>query len=436
MGITGVAVARFLCSRGAKVTLCDSAPEGMLLPSIKELSGLPVNMETGGINTGTCISSDMVIVSPGVPLDSEAVVSAKNAGVLVIGELELAASFIRVPVIAVTGTNGKTTVCRLVARMLEASGKRVFLGGNIGTPLVSCLDNTSAYDFVVAEVSSFQLESIKEFRPHVGAILNITPDHLDRYSSMESYAAAKSRIFENQGKNDFAVVNARDPLAVRFTERILSRRFFFNLDSPASEGSWINESGVRIKTENKVISIPAEKIGLRGRHNLENVAAAAVCTLISGGTEKGVINGLEGFRADPHRLETVALIRGVEWIDDSKATNVDAVRRALEAVGESTILIMGGRDKMGGYDTLIPVCSRYIKRLIVMGEAAGGIANTLGGYVDCEIASDMADAVKKAASCAGPGDKVLLSPGCSSFDMYQNYVQRGIDFQKQVRRLA
>lgn len=435
LGKSGESLAQFLTARGASVTVTDHSPAETLGDAVKRLGALPVKLELGGHDVRSFTRADLIVLSPGVPHTIAPVREARKSGIPVIGEIEFAARFIDTPIVAVTGTNGKSTVTRLIGRMVEQSGLKVFVGGNIGTPLISYADSPDA-DVVVAEISSFQLDTIIDFRPRVGVLLNITPDHLDRYADLAAYGASKGRVFENQGPEDTAVLNAADPMIMAVTETIRSRKCLFNTNGPAPCGAWIMDDGIALSFPGKgELRIPESKIPMAGRHNRENVAAAALAALAAGGTEKGVIDAVSTFALDPHRIEYVGMVGGVAYYDDSKGTNVDAVVRAIEAVRAPVVLIAGGRDKMGGYDALREPVRRSVRTLIVIGEAAGNIAASLGDVVETRRAQTMAEAVRMASESASPGDAVLLSPACSSFDMYESYAHRGNDFQNAVRAL-
>ncbi len=437
LGKTGVALAGFLVRRGAEVTVVDTAKPGALGDIPKMMHELKVAVELGPHRESTFLAADLIVVSPGVPHTIEPMRQAAAAGIEVIGEIELAYRFISAPILAVSGTNGKSTVTRLLGEMLTESGLKVFVGGNIGTPLISYVNSATEADAVVAEVSSFQLDTIIDFRPKIGILLNITDDHLDRYADFDAYAASKARLFRNQSEDDIAVLNIADAAIEKISLEIGSRRCLFNADETVSCGAWIEGTDIHIRiAQAGDTCIPCEGIPLAGRHNLENISAAALAALAAGGTREGILSALSVFRADPHRIEYVATINGVSYYDDSKATNVDAVIRAIEAVPHPVILIMGGRDKGGSYARLQEPIRRCARKLIVLGEAAEKIATALGGEVETISVGSMTEAVDAAAKGALPGDSVLLSPACSSFDMYQSYAARGDDFQHAVNTLT
>lgn len=434
LGKTGRALAEFLLRRGAHVTVTDAAPEERLGAAPGELREMGVNLVLGGNDPACFETADLIVLSPGVPHTLEPLERARSRGTPVIGEIELASRFIGAPVVAVTGTNGKTTVTRLIGQMLAKSGFSVFTGGNLGTPLICHAGDDTAADVVVAEISSFQLDTVETFRPRVAVLLNITADHLDRYPDIYAYGRAKARLFAMQEASDTAVLNAADPLVMGLAEGIRARRCLFNAAAGTACGAWPDGEAITVCTLRAGrVRIPYAEIPLAGGHNYENTAAAALAAFAAGAGPEGVLGAIREFRADPHRLQWVARIDGVDYYDDSKATNVDAAARAVEAVRPPVILILGGRDKGGRYAGLAEAVGRRVKALVLIGEAAGAIERELGGRVETRRAASMDAAVDIAASLAAPGDTVLLSPACSSFDMYENYARRGDDFQRAVR---
>ena len=436
LGRTGESLVRFLLDKEARVTVTDSSPVHRLEKIMTRMKHLRVDFHLGGHPAGIIADADLVVLSPGVPHTLECIEQARRKNIPIIGEIELAAGFIDTPVVAITGTNGKSTTTRLIGRMLEHSGKKVFLGGNLGRPLIDYATADQGADVAVVEVSSFQLDTIVHFRPKVGVLLNITPDHLDRYDDFQAYARSKGRLFNNQTAADTAVLNAGDAEILRVTENIKSRRCMFNQTQPDRCGAIISTSGIRINMPGiEEMVVGSDLVPLAGRHNLENTAAAILAALSAGASNEGILSALSGFVPDPHRLEFVATVDSVSYYDDSKGTNVDATARAIEALSAPLILIAGGRDKLGGYDALREPVRKNVKFLIVIGESANAIDAALNDVVETRHASSMAEAVQMAADIALAGDKVLLSPACSSFDMYKNYAARGQDFQLCVRSL-
>lgn len=448
LGVSGIAAARFAKNKGANVTVTDMAVEKELAPYAPIAHKLGATMELGRHNIETFERADLIVLSPGVPHTILPIKRAEAKGIPILGEIELAARFIREPVIAVSGTNGKTTTTELLGDMLKNSGLKVFVGGNIGNPLIDYADKGESAEIVVAEVSSFQLDTIDTFRPRVGVLLNISADHLDRYPDFEAYARSKGRIFENQQEGDAAVINVSDPLVRSISKGLKARKLPFyhhgNELDETMEGAVISwgdsqtSPSITIHTkENPKRSLDLSLINLPGRHNIENVAAASLAALAVGGTFEGVQSALNDFKGLSHRLEYVATINDIRFVDDSKATNVDAVARALEAFNKPVILIMGGRDKGGDFQTLKKLVHQHTKKLIIMGEARDSIKSVLkdactGG---AQTTSTMEDAVLLSYHAAVPGDIVLLSPACSSFDMYSSYAERGDAFCRAVDNL-
>jgi UDP-N-acetylmuramoylalanine--D-glutamate ligase len=433
---TGIATARFLRRRGAAVRATDMAAEAALGPGVAELRALDIDLALGGHRIEDFTAADLIVLSPGVPHTLAPLQAARGRGVPVIGEVELAARFIREPIVAVSGTNGKTTVTELLGRMLDASGRRVFVGGNIGRPLIGYVDGGQTADVVVAEISSFQLDTIATFRPAVGVLLNITDDHLDRYTGFAAYARSKMRLFENQTAQDAAVLNGADPVIRAQAAAIRSRRLFYNTTEAAENCAAVVGTALALRRPgHEVVRLDLAPFRLRGPHNVENACAAALAALAAGASPLGIQQALSAFAPLPHRIESVAVVNGVEYVNDSKATNVDAVLRALGCFTTPVVLIMGGLDKGGNFGLLETAVRRRAKALVLVGSASDTIRAALGGLVPTVQAPDMAAAVGAAAGRAVSGDVVLLSPGCASFDMYPNYQARGEDFRQAVQRL-
>jgi UDP-N-acetylmuramoylalanine--D-glutamate ligase len=449
LGISGMAAARFAKNRGASVTVTDIAEEKTLGSNLAAVQKMGIKLELGRHNIETFEHADFIVVSPGVPHTILPIERAKEKGIPVLGELELASRFIREPVIAISGTNGKTTTTRLLGRMLENSGFKIFVGGNIGNPLIDYADTGGTADMVIAEVSSFQLDTIDTFRPRVSILLNIRDDHLDRYPDFESYARSKGRIFENQKEDDIAVLNGSDPVisSISKTLRVRKLPFYHQGNSHAhnrehaiiGRSNGQNTHSIKIYThENPDAVLDLSKANLMGRHNMENTAAASLAALAVGGTLEGIQAGLNDFKGLSHRLEYIKTINDVRFYDDSKGTNIDAVARALEVFRDPVVLIMGGRDKGGDFKQLRGLVQQRVKNLIVMGEARDEIKSVLEDTCKAGVqtVSSMDEAVRFAFLSSVPGDVVLLSPGCSSFDMYNSYAERGEDFCKAVENLT
>jgi UDP-N-acetylmuramoylalanine--D-glutamate ligase len=440
---SGAAVARFLNTRGARVTVTDKAPAAALAKFIPAMDELGVVLELGGHRDATFAAADMIVLSPGVPHTLQPLAQARARGVEVIGEVELACRHIHTPIVAVTGTNGKTTTTELLGRMLIESGLQVFVGGNIGNPLIDVVGKEEHLDLIVAEISSFQLDTAETLRPRVAALLNITPDHLDRYDGMAAYAASKARIFSKQDTKDFAVCNGNDPLVIDACRKSHARRLYFYSRPPANgepgEGAVITPRQIAMYIPGMAEGrIDLTHSALIGPHNRENIAAAALATLVAGGSVAGIQRAVARFQVPAHRLERIGKVNGVEFVNDSKATNVDAVIRALECFDRPVVLIMGGRNKGYDFAPLAGPVSQRVRKLIVIGEAAPEILAALktAPIEGTETADDMAQAVRQAFALARPNETVLLSPACASFDMFSSYVDRGETFRRLVKELS
>src|SRR6056297_124057 len=434
LGRTGIALARFLVRRGARVTATDQADAKALADSVKSLADCDVSFELGGHRPETFMAADLIVLSPGLPHGIESVRRARDKNIPVTGEIELAYRFMETPIIAVTGTNGKSTTTLLAGQMLRDAGFGVFVGGNLGTPLIEYADGDDAADFAVAEISSFQLDTIETFRPCVAVLLNITADHLDRYADFDGYVRSKGRIFENQTPDDTAVLNYSDAAIRELAPAIRSRILPFNMDTGTGAGAWLTDERIGFRLpDGGEGSLDCRRIPLLGAHNRENIAAAALAASAVGAGFAGMQETVGRFHGLPHRMTPVAAINGVQFIDDSKATNVDAVVRALSSFSTPVVLIMGGRDKRGGYAALKPLLPGRVKHLIVMGESAEAIKAELGPQTPVSHVFSMSEAVGEAFKRSSSGDTVLLSPACASFDMYADYAQRGADFAARVR---
>jgi UDP-N-acetylmuramoylalanine--D-glutamate ligase len=451
LGRTGLAAARFLHQKGARVLVADTADETQLGDSVGTLRKMGVALELGPHRVSSFQNADLIVVSPGVCHTIEPIAQAIARGVPLMSEVELASRFIKEPIVAVTGTNGKTTTTELLGQMLKNSGISVFVGGNIGNPLIEYAGSGQKMQVVVAEISSFQLDTIDSFRPNVSVLLNITADHLDRYPDFETYADSKIRVFRNQQADDVAVLNGSDPLIRAKTKEIKSQRLFFPALQANEQGAVLNGKRIilnldKLKRIQSKIHIPhpasripeylnIAKIRLRGRHNFENACAASLAALAAGATLKGIQKTLDHFKGLAHRLEQVATVNRVHYYNDSKATNVDGVLRALDSFSKPVLLLMGGRDKGSNFSVLQDRIRTHAKELIVMGEAAEAIRSALGRLLPTKIVASMQEAVTTAFQDADPEDVVLFSPGCASFDWYKNYAERGDDFRRAVEEL-
>ena len=431
---TGIAASRFLAKCGAKVIATDAkAAEG--LPGVETLAAFGVEIKAGG-HFGIELSGvDMVVVSPGVPSDNPFLNDARRAGAEVISDIELAWRFIDAPVIAVAGTNGKTTTTTLLGKALEDGGFNVFVGGNIGTPAVEYVENGGGADFCVLEVSSFHLETTRFFNPHIGILINITEDHLDRYRGFEHYAATKFRLFENQSEADFAVINVNDPVISRNLGCFgKGRAIPFTVEGKC-DGLFLEEGEIIHMMDGKREEYPVDAIRLTGLHNMENVMAVIGAARRAGVKKESLMKTLAAFTGLHHRMEFVRELDKVSYIDDSKGTNIGALQMALRGLKGPVVLIAGGVDKGGDYRALSSLVKEKVKAMVLLGEAKHKINDALGHLTKTVMADSFEDAVSTARQNAAPGDTVLLCPACSSFDMFSNYKERGERFSALVKAL-
>jgi UDP-N-acetylmuramoylalanine--D-glutamate ligase len=431
---TGVACARFLAGRNALVTVTDLRDEAALASQLAELSAWDIRKVLGRHNENDFTSADLIVVSPGVPQDNPLLVKARAAGREIVSEIELAARFIDVPLVAITGTNGKTTTTTLAGEIFRGNGYRTFVGGNIGNPLIELVESGELVNQVVAEISSFQLEWITTFCPQVAALLNLSEDHLDRYASYQEYINAKLRIFENQGESDFAVVNRDDELVWRYAQGVKAQLFPFSRRQELEEGIYYRDGVIVYRHNGREECFPTKAIHLQGVHNLENIMAALACALLSGCRTDDSFETVQGFEALHHRMEFVAEKNGVRYYEDSKATNVGSVEKALESFDAIT-LIAGGKDKGGSYAPLAPLVRERVLHLVLIGEAASRMQAELGHLTDTRLARTMEEAVAMAAQITRPGGTVLMSPACSSFDMFRDYEERAQRYIAAVKGL-
>ncbi|MDH4184244.1 MAG: UDP-N-acetylmuramoyl-L-alanine--D-glutamate ligase, partial [Nitrospinota bacterium] len=431
---SGAAAAGLLARLGARVDVTDSKPADQLGEMMKLLP-----MEAGlflGGHTGVDLGLyQLAVISPGVPWDSPLAVAVRQAGIELISEIELAFRHISAPIIAITGANGKSTTTTLVGRILEASGKKVFTGGNLGLPL--CMAAGVDYDWVVAEVSSFQLEGMKTFRPRISLITNITPDHLDRHKTMQAYSDLKARVFENQGKGDTVILNADDPGSQALTPPAQAGVLRFAARPNQGQGGvWAEEDSIYYalagSSAKKLMGL--KELLIKGPHNVENAMAAALAALVAGAGEKAVAEATLSFTGLPHRMELVACADGISFYNDSKGTNVDATLKSLAGFDGDVALIAGGSSKGADFAPLAAEIIKRTKGVALIGQTAPLIEAALGGFTPKARAGSMDDAVALAASWLSAGDSVLLSPACASFDMYKNYEDRGDKFRLAVAR--
>jgi UDP-N-acetylmuramoylalanine--D-glutamate ligase len=433
-GRSGVAAAELLVSRGARVTLSDTAAS---IAGAGRLRDLGVALDLGPHRPDAFTHADLVVLSPGVPPGQDAIARARRAGVPVIGEVELASRFLSGRIIAITGTKGKSTTTTLAAAMLREAGLDVTAGGNLGTALSAQVAASHPRALHVVEMSSFQLESIDTFHPWIAVLLNLSADHLDRHASFEEYAAAKARIFANQTAADWAVVNADDPAALALAGGARARRCDFALDAAIADGVTVDADAiVRRDRGASVPLLPVASVRLPGRHLLSDVLAAAAVGGLADVPPAAMRRAVEGFGGLEHALERVAEIEGVHFVNDSKATNMASARRAIESFERGVVAIMGGRFKGGRFEDLREVVAARADAVVAIGEARPLIRAALEGVVPVRDAASMADAVGQAFAIASPGGVVLLAPACSSFDMFEDYAARGRAFKDEVATLA
>jgi len=431
MGRTGVAVARLLLREGALPFVTDSEEEGKLARFRAELDALNVRYEYGGHSEAAFADTTMIIPSPGVPPGIEPLARAREHGIPVLSEMEFASRYSRSRTVAVTGTNGKTTTTELLRCLIAACGHSALLAGNNDMPFSTAVMAEPAPEYVVLEVSSYQLENARQFRPWIGVVLNVTPDHLSRHGIIQAYAAIKARLFACQGPGDVAVVNADDPYTAVMKPPGNVAVWRFSLKTLQERGLWLDGDIIRERAE--AIG-RREDIRLLGRHNLENALAALTAMRAGGFPWDKTLEGLRRFRGVEHRIEHTATVDGVDFYNDSKATNIDSLRAALESFDRPIILIAGGRGKGSDYRVLRDLIKARVRRIITIGEDAPCFEEAFGDLTPAQRARGMADAVAQATAAATSGDIVLLSPGCASFDMYENFEHRGRVFKEEVHR--
>ena len=435
LGKSGVASALFLSKRGATVAVSDAKSQEQLRDEIPLLLDHGISVETGQHGERTFRDQDLIVVSPGVPVDVPQLVHARERGIPVIGEVELAAQFLKGHVIAITGSNGKTTTTTLVGAIISAAGRNALVGGNIGTPAITFVDRAGDEAWVVLEVSSFQLETIETFHPQIAVVLNVTPDHLDRHGSFDNYLSAKGRIFENQTDRDFAVLNADNEPADAMASQTKAAVHRFSRTKEVNGAFVRGDKIVWRGADGDHEIMPVGEISLKGAHNVENVLAAVAVGMLAGVEPKQIRRAVASFHAVEHRLEYVDTVRGVEYYNDSKATNVDATIKALESFPGRIHLILGGKDKGSDYTVLSDLVKQRVKRVYTIGAAAAKIESQLRG-AEIVSAGTLETAVKRASETAEAGDVVLLAPACASFDQFNSYEHRGSVFKDVVRQLA
>ena len=438
LGKSGLSAAMFLRAQGARVTVSDSWSAVALAKEIPALLEAGIMVESGGHGLLTFRRQDLIVVSPGVPLDTPEVKQVVAFGLTVIGELELASRYLKGQVVAITGSNGKTTTTTLVGKILSDAGLPTQVGGNIGLPVIDLVAKSTPETVNVLEVSSFQLETIEEFHPRIAVILNITPDHLDRHGSFEKYVAAKERIFERQGAGDALVLNGDDRVTQMSAARAKSEVFWFSGTKAVRRGAFVRDGViVWVEKEGGVTEpiMPVSEVHLKGAHNIENVLAAVCAARLAKVWAESIRASVATFTAVEHRLELVRKLNGVEFYNDSKATNVDATMKAVSSFSKGIHLILGGKDKDSDYGTMAELLKERVKAVYTIGSAAEKIERQLHGVVKMVAAGTMQTAVTEAAKAATAGDVVLLSPACSSFDQFENYEHRGRVFRQLVDEL-
>ncbi len=432
---TGVATSLFCAARSARVTATDSRAENEIGQAIASLRSAGVALELGGHQEKTFLAQDLIIPSPGVPADAPPLQVARAQGVIVWSEIELADRFLNGRLIGITGSNGKTTTTSLIGHILQESGFATLVAGNIGTPLIGCVEETRDDTVTVAELSSFQLELIETFRPDISIFLNLTPDHLDRHHTLEAYGAAKARLFENQTQHDAAVLNADDPATTPYAPQ-RPRVYWFSRKQRVAQGAFLRGEEIVFRNDgHEEVVLKQEEIPLAGAHNLENVLAAVAATRLAGAPAQSIARAIRSFAGVEHRLEFVAEIGGVRYYNDSKATNVDATLKALDSFPGRILIILGGKDKGSDYTVLQKPLREKAILAFLIGATAEKIEKQIAGSVAIERAGTIERAVETASQAARPGDIVLLAPACASFDQFENYEHRGRVFKNLVKQL-
>jgi UDP-N-acetylmuramoylalanine--D-glutamate ligase len=437
LGKSGLAAAHFLKTLGARVTVSDARP-AMLIAELSELLEQGFSVEAGSHGLLTFRRQDLIVVSPGVPMSTPELKQVRAMGAHIIGELELGSQYLQGEVIAVTGSNGKTTTTSLIGEILKATGRPTLVGGNIGRPVTAMVEDSTLESWSVLEVSSFQLETVETFKPKIALVLNITPDHLDRHGTFEAYAALKARITEFQTAEDFLVLNGEDKETQMIAAKTKAQVYWFSGRRPIKQGAFVHgESILFVAREGAKPEpvMPVAEISLAGAHNVENVLAAICAARLAGVESETIRASVRAFKAVEHRLEFVREVGGVRYFNDSKATNVDATIKAVEAFAGGIHLILGGKDKGSDYRVLESLLRERVKAVITIGSAAEKIERQLDGVVKIERAETLARAVAFAAAAAVAGDTVLLAPACASFDQFENYEQRGRVFKELVAAL-
>ena len=436
VGKTGLATTRFLAGRGVRIAITDAKPVSAWGEARTALDNLQAELTVAPYGPEILTDADWVVPSPGIYPANPILAEALRRGIPILSELELASRFLTTPLVAITGTNGKTTVTSLIGEILRAAGKKVFVGGNIGTPLIGYVDGRQEADWAVVEVSSFQLQWAQTFHPRVAVLLNVTTDHIDYHGSFAAYRQVKESLFAHQGAGDLAILNADEEATTILSGRLSARTELFSSLGAVDRGMFLSgEKLVQLLPGEEREEYPLAMIHLPGRHNCENVMAAIIASRACGCDPPAIIRAVEGFRGIAHRIQYAGEKNGVLFYDDSKGTNVDAVKRALESFSQPVVLLLGGRDKEGDFQTLTPLIRRGVKEMVLFGEAREKINGLLGGVVRTTLTATLKKAVETAYGSASPGDVVLLSPGCASFDEFKDYKERGDRFREWVGQL-
>lgn len=433
-GISGISVANHASRRGEKVLLFDEMDTDRLYESTKGRISRGVELVHGMPTAELADRFDYVVISPGVPLGKLSLAQFLDRGIEVIGEVEYAFRNMEGKIVGITGTNGKSTVTTLTGLMMERAGFRVFTGGNLRDPLTLACDGN--YDLFVVELSSFQLETVRHFRPHVGVLLNVGEDHMDRYESFEEYRHAKGRLFLNQDEEDFALYNASDPLTYPLAQGGGGRKYPFSATEKLDEGAWLSGDTIVIRAGEIEANIDISGCRLEGLHNRENMTASSLAAALSGGLPDAIQEAIEAFRGLPHRMEHAGTVNGVDYYNDSKGTNIHALCSALTGIGRKVVLIAGGKDKGLSFEPAGQLIKEKVRKMVLIGEAAPRIHDAFCKIIPCSVADSMEEAVREAHEIADPGDMVLLSPACSSFDMYESFEKRGDAFKDAVEILS
>ena len=433
---SGLSLTRFLLEQGAQVTLTDQKAASALPPAIEELRARGARLELGGHDEATFTAADLIAVSPGVPLGSPPLLAARGRGVRIVAEVEVASWYLTGTLVGITGSNGKSTTTALCGHVLQHAGLRAVACGNLGTPLTEMVPDDAPDRVYVVELSSFQLEGIETFRPRIAALLNLSPDHQDRYPDVRAYYDAKARIFMNQGPEDHAILNQDDAETLAAGRGAAARRHLFSRTQEVDDGAFVRQGDVIVRRSGReTVVMPAAQAPLFGPHNLDNILATLVMADLLGVPMPAAARGVMTFRGLPHRLEKVRDRQGVAWFNDSKATNVGAAVQSLLSFPGGVVLILGGKDKGGDFASMRPIIRSRVAHLILMGHARESIQSQLGPIAPTTLVVTMAEAVEAAARLAAPGSVVLLAPACASFDQYSDFEARGEDFRRLVLAL-